>query len=125
MCTETSESSQFKYEREILKVLLDDISDRNHANFERKLKRRLRAKRLGPFDVDRVETLRILRRETVLEIDKGRDSSFYNGLSGRTAKLEDWDTHGLCHHLGQRYPEVSIDTLQWFVGWAIYWNYLR
>ena len=31
MCTETSESSQFKYEREILKVLLDDISERRYS----------------------------------------------------------------------------------------------
>ncbi len=123
--SKTADAHQASYEREVLKVLLDEFTDAQRLERPRKLKRRLREKGLGPFDVNRVEKLQVLKDELILEIDKDRSSSFFTERLGRAAHLEDWNVDGLCHHLSQEHPTVSMESIRWFVPWALYQYYLR
>ena len=125
MTSDPSDTSTSTYEQEVLAALMDEWSEEQRARCERNAKRRLREKNLGPFDIERVEMLRALKKETRAEIDKHRLSPFYNGGSGRLAHSDDWDSDGLCHHLLARYPKVPAATMRWFVSWAIYHDYLR
>ena len=113
------------YEREVLAVLGYEFSEADRAACERKVKRRLREKALGPFDTNRIAVLRRLKEEVRLEIDSHRASAFFQGGEGRYTRPDHWDMEALCRHLGARYPEVSEEAVRWFVPWAIYIYYLR
>lgn len=59
------------YDDEVLSVLAFEFSVKHHADSERKLKRRLREKRLGAYDEDRIARIRAFKDDLRMELGKG------------------------------------------------------
>ena len=114
-----------EYDREILKSLLEEYSPDQRLEVERRLKRRLRQKKLGPLNTDRLATLQALKDDVMHEFSGLESSEFHTGVKGPTAHPNDWDLDGLCLFLERRHPHVTSDVVHWFVSWSLYRHYLR
>ena len=64
------------YDNEVLGSVAYEFTASDRAESERKIKRRLRDKKLGPFDQERVERLRALKVDVKREIDQTSKSQF-------------------------------------------------
>lgn len=95
------------YEEEVLSVLAFEFSVKGHAVSERKLKRRLREKKLGPYDEKRISIIRDLKDDLQAELGKGDRSKFCTYSGGKYADMSDWDLGGLLGHMEKRHPGVS------------------
>ena len=125
MDSEHIDEAAVRYDREVLKVLTYEFDEADRADCERKLKRRLREKALGPFDPNRIALLRRFKDELRHELDYRRTSTFFLGGKGRVSRPEHWDQEGLDRHFEARFPEVSPEVIQWLVPWGIYIYWLR
>jgi hypothetical protein len=113
------------YEDEVLSVLAFEFSVKDHADSERKLKRRLREKRLGPYDEKRISSIRGFKDDLQVELAKYNKSKFYTGPSGKYSDMSDWDVNGLLSHLKKKHSEVPESAIESFLPYAIYIYYLR
>ena len=113
------------YVEEVLAVLQYEFRPEQRATSERKLKRRLREKKLGPYDQAVIDAVRAFKYDVQAEIGYPVDSCFHTGSKGRFAAMDDWDVDGLRKHFRSRHPDVPGDEIDWFVPWAIYLYYLR
>ena len=112
-------------ESEALHILAMEFSFSDRAESERKIKRRLRDKKLGPYDQDRVNVLRAFKDDVQQELDKPKDSRFYNGPSGKYVDPQDWDFAALWAELEKRHPKVSPSVIGEFLPYAIFLYYLK
>ena len=106
-------------------ILAYEIAGEPPALAERKIKRKLRAKELGPYDQERVSVLRRLRDALKSEIRLYRKSNYYRGPTGATASLEDYDFDGLVDNFSRAFPEVSKADMRGNVNFSLYLFYLR
>ena len=113
------------YEDEVLSVLAFEFSVKAHADSERKLKRRLREKKLGSYDQERISSIREFKDDLQIELGKHNRSKFYTGPNGKYSDMSDWDVNGLLSHLKKKHPEVSASAIESFLPYAIYIYYLR
>ena len=113
------------YEDEVLSVLAFEFSVKDHAESERKLKRRLREKGLGSFDGKRISGIRKLKDDIQAELEKAKTSKFFAGSTGKYSNRNDWDVDGLLSHLKKNHPDVSEAAIDSFLPYAIYIYYLR
>lgn len=119
------------YDRAVLDVLLyesaahDESGAADRVESERKIERRLRDKRLGPYEQERIDALRALVEDVTQELSRSTGSSFYARSHGKYADMQDWDFDRLLEHLAKRHPKVSKPTMRSFLPLAIYWCYLR
>jgi hypothetical protein len=110
------------YEEEVLAVL---VFESRHKDSERKLRRRLREKKLGPYEQDRIDALRAFKNDVARELGKLARSKFYAGLHGTHADLEDWDRVGLLRYMKERHSKVSHTVIGAFLPYAIFLYYLK
>ena len=85
------------YEGEVLAVLAFEFDFSDRAESERKIKRHLRDKKLGPYDQDRIDILRRFKDDLRKELGKCNRSQFYTGFHGKYADMLDWDFGALLH----------------------------
>jgi hypothetical protein len=113
------------YESEVLDVLAYEFSFDSRAEYEDKIKRRLREKNLGPYDQKRIEFLRRFKDEVQSEIGKFSQSSYYMKRLGKYAKLKDFDVKRSTRDMASRYPEIPRPAIKSFIPYAVYLYYLR
>lgn len=117
------EPSETTADSVVLSVLIYEFSDR--ADSERKIRRRLRYHKLGPYDQQRVDLLRRLREETLDEIMRLSASRYYTGSHGEYAAVEDFDFERMAGDLARAYPDVPEPEIRAFVPYAIVTYYVR
>lgn len=113
------------YEGEALSILAFEFSQSDHAESERKIKRRLRDKKLGSYDQARIDRIRAFKDDVQRELRKANRSAYYAGPHGNYADDHDWDFDRLKQHFVNLHPEVPETAIGRFLPYAIYLYYLR
>jgi hypothetical protein len=113
------------FESEALSILAFEFDVSDHAESERKLKRRLRDKKLGPFDATRLGHLRALKDDIRAELGKWQRSKFYKPSGRGSADPADWKFEALVRHFARRHPHVAAKAISGFLPYATYLYYLR
>jgi hypothetical protein len=113
------------YEGEVLAVLAFELGSSKHADSERKIRRRLREKKLGPYRQARIDAIRAFKNDVGRELGKFGKSKFHTGPHQTYADMQDWDLEGLERHMRKRHPEVSKAAIGAFLPYAIFLYYLR
>jgi len=113
------------YEGEVLAVLAFEFSLDDRAESDRKIKRRLREKKLGKFETQRIEALRAFQSDLLRELSSPLVSPFYRGSAGPFSDMGDWSVDELVEGMVGRHPGVPRDAISGFMAYAIYLYYLR
>ena len=113
------------FESEVLGIVAFEFGTSRRSESDRKIRRRLRDKKLGPFDPTRVERLRTLKDDIQAELAKHLESQFYKSQGGRSMDLGDWRIDDLHRYFVRRHQEVAPDEIARFLPYAIYLYYLR
>ncbi|WP_020585823.1 hypothetical protein [Desulfobacter curvatus] len=113
------------YEDEVLVGLAYEFSVSDHEESERKIKRRLREKKLGPYDQEKIDVIRKFKNNVQKELGKFNKSKFYAGAHGKYADMQDWDFDALLQYMIKKHPDVSKVAIGNFLPFAIYLYYLR
>lgn len=113
------------YDTELLDVLAYEFSFDSRAEYEEKVKCRLREKNLGPYDRQRIDILRRFKDEVQSEIGKFSQSSYYTKRLGKYALQKDFDVKRLTRDMASRYPEITRPAIKFFIPYAVYLYYLR
>jgi hypothetical protein len=113
------------FEFEALSALAYEWDYTDQSEIERKIKRRLIAKKLGPYDQSRVDTLRTFKNDVQTEINPYGKSKFYLGAKSSFAAMADWNLKALITHFQERHPTIPNDTIERFIPFAIFVYYLK
>jgi hypothetical protein len=113
------------YESEALSVLASESAADDPARANAEIKRRLRDKKLGPYERSRVEALRAFKMALADEIHRGSSSSYFTGSHGLYASPEDFDHARLARDFTERYPGISHEAVAAFIPIAVYYYHLR
>ena len=112
------------YEDAVLTILAREFSVADIKESEAKIKRKLRTKKLGQYDSQRVTRLRCLKDavQTETKCDK---SKYYSKLAGEFANMKDFDTLRMTKDFAAAFPEVPKQSIHEFVEYLIYLHYIR
>jgi hypothetical protein len=113
------------YESEALSVLASESAADDPGKANAEIKRRLRDKKLGPYERSRIEVLRAFKTALADEIHRGSSSSYFTGSHGLYASPEDFDHARLARDFTERYPGISHEAVAAFIPIAVYCYYLR
>jgi hypothetical protein len=106
-------------------ILAYEFDGEDLADAEKKIRRKLRSAKLGPYDQRRVDYLRALKNELRAEITLFGRSKYFRGASGAVAAIADFDVDRLTGDFWKKYPQVSREDMGGIVGFAMYIDYLR
>jgi len=113
------------YEDAVLTILAREFSATDIKETEAKIKRKLRAKKIGEYDHQRVDRLRRLKDAVQTEVNKCRESNYYSKLAGEFADMKDFDTLRMTENFAAAFPEVPKQSIHEFVEYFIYLHYIR
>ena len=113
------------YEDAVLTILAREFSSTDIKETKAKIKRKLRAKKIGEYDHQRVDRLRRLKDAVQTEISKCRKSTYYSKLAGEFADMKDFDTLRMTEDFAAAFPEVPKQSIHEFVEYFIYLHYIR
>jgi hypothetical protein len=113
------------YESEVLSVIACEFSSADQMESERKLKRRLREKRLGPYDQERIAALRAFKEDVQRELAQDDRSAYFTGRHGRYVDMQDWDVAKIAQVMKARHPGVPETEIKGFLPYAILLYYLK
>jgi|SRR5678815_3502877 hypothetical protein len=113
------------YEDAVLTILAREFSVADIKESEAKIKRKLRTKKLGQYDSQRVTRLRCLKDAVQTEITKCDKSKYYSKLAGEFANMKDFDTLRMTKDFAAAFPEVPKQSIHEFVEYLIYLHYIR
>jgi len=113
------------YENEALSVLAYEFPFSDKAEAERKIKQRLRRKKFGGYDAERIEVLRQLKNELQEEIGKFEKSRFFTEFHGKYSDMRDFDVARLTAEMVERFPQVPKEEIENFVPFCVFLYYLR
>jgi len=113
------------YDDAVLTNLAWEFSFTDIKETEAKIKRKLRAKKLGKYDQQRVDRLRRLKDAVETEVKKCDKSKYYSKLAGEFADMKDFDTLRMTEDFATAFPEVPKQSIHEFVEYFIYLHYIR
>src|SRR4029453_10302832 len=113
------------YDDAVLTNLAWEFSFTDIKETEAKIKRKLRAKKLGKYDQQRVDRLRRLKDAVETEVKKCDKSKYYSKLAGEFADMKDFDTLRMAEDFVTVFPEVPKQSIHEFVEYFIYLHYIR
>ena len=113
------------FESEALSVLAYEFPFSDKAEAERKIKQRLRRKKLGPYDAERIEILRRLKNELQQEIGKFEKSRFFTEFHNKYADMRDFDVPRLTAEMTEHFPQIPKKEIEHFVPFCVFLYYLR
>ena len=121
----TAAKNLTNYEDAVLAVLAFEFPSTDKEITEAKIRRKLRLKKIGKYDQERVDRLRSLKDDLQIEIGKRNKSRYYLGSDGQFADLKDFDISRMTTDFVTAFPEVPKQSITEFVGYAIYLYYIR
>lgn len=114
------------YENEALGVLLYEFPHTDPAETDAVIARRLKRKKLGPFDPARVADLRALKDELQAEIHLAEGSRYYTGRHDAVySDMKDFDLGRLADVMAARHPGIPRSEIDGFVPFCVLTYYLR
>jgi hypothetical protein len=119
-------SAKAAHDDEVLAVLAYEFLSVDHPEVaDRKIKRRLREKRLGVYQPERVEAIRRFKNALQAELQQGPASAYYTEAHGQYSDPADFDQLRLIDEYAAAHPAVSKASIAGFVPFAVYLYYLR
>lgn len=113
-------------DREILSVVTYEWEWSDKEKNEEKISERLKRMKLGHLPEDRLQLLRKLRKETEKEINRHDCSDFWAGRHDKKyAHIDDFDKGKMKDYFLEKYPDVSSEVMEHFMGFAVFNYYLR
>ena len=91
---------------------------------EKKIRRRLKYHKLGPYNQVRVDAIRQLKNELLREISSYATSVYHTSSASGYADLKDFNLEQMTSDYGKRH-DVSKDELRAMINFAVYLFYLR
>lgn len=114
------------YEEAVLSVLLWEFSFDDKRETETKIKRKLRRKKLGKYDQERVVLLRRFKDAVQAEAHKRRNSKYHTGRShGEFADIKDFDLVTMKREMASAFPGIHRQSVEQFIEYGIYLYYIR
>ena len=120
-----------RYEDVALGVLVYEFDFDDPAEADRKIKRRLRDKKLGPYDAARIARLRRFKDAVQKEVHRFDKSRYYLGArgpvcpQGRYADLKDFDRARMVRDYAKQFRGIPRSSIVWFVDFAVFSYYVR
>jgi hypothetical protein len=112
------------YESEALSLLAYEFPFTDNTETDRKIKGRLKRKKLGPFDAERIAPLRRLKDDLQEEIGKFAKSRYFTEPHGEYADIRDFDVLRLTTDMSERYPQIPRIEIESFVPFCVLVYYL-
>jgi len=113
------------YEDAVLAILAREFSLTEIKATEAKIKRKLREKKIGKYDEQRVNRLRLLKDAVQTEINKCHQSKYSSKQAGESASMKDFDTPRMTEDFAAAFPEVPKQSILEFVEYFLYLHYIR
>lgn len=92
---------------------------------ERKIKKRLRYHRAGPYDQERVEYIRKLRIDLYLEFAAPVKSKYYSKTDSEYSSPDDFNIDMMTEDYSRIYNRIDEDDMRQMILFAEYLYYLR
>ena len=105
-------------------MLAYEFPSSDRAETDRKIKGRLRRKKLGAFDPERIALLRHLKNDLQEEIGKFAKSGYFTEPHGEYADIRDYDVPRLITDMSERYPQIPKIEIESFVPFCVLVYYL-
>jgi hypothetical protein len=112
------------YESEALDALAYEFPFSNKAEAETKIQGRLKRKKLGKYDPERINLLRRLKDELQQEISKGEKSAWFTCRHDKYVDMRDFNIDQLTKTMIERYPQVPKKEIEHFVPFCVFLYYL-
>jgi len=112
------------YESEALSLLAYEFPFTDSTETDRKIKGRLKRKKLGAFDPERIALLRRLKNELQEEIGKFAKSRYFTEPHEEYADIRDFDVPRLTTDMSERYPQIPKIEIESFVPFCVLVYYL-
>jgi len=119
------EAEEANYEDAALSALAYEFSFTDHRGSETKIKRKLRAKKLGKYEQERIDLLRRFKGEVQAEISRRQKSKYYTRSHGEFAGMKDFDRERMAKDFAAAYPSIPERSVARFIDFAVYIYYLR
>jgi hypothetical protein len=113
------------YESEVLGILAYEFPFSKKEEAENKIKKRLKSKKLGPYDPKRISVLRLLKDNLQQEVSKHEKSRYFTSYHGKYADMQDFDVPQLTKDFVARHPQIPKEEVENFVTFSIFLYYLR
>ncbi len=113
------------YEEAVLSILAYEFPSDDKREAEAKIKRKLRSKKLGRYDQERIDLLRRFKEAVQTEISKWQKSKYYAASHGEFADMKDFDRGQMADEFAAEFPTIPRQTIARFVEFAVYLYYLR
>ena len=112
------------YEIEALDALAYEFPCSNKTEAETKIQGRLKRKKLGKYDPERINLLRRLKDELQQEISKGEKSAWFTCRHDKYVDMRDFYIDQLTKTMIERYPKVPKKEIEHFVPFCVFLYYL-
>lgn len=109
----------------VLDALIYEFPFSKKEATEKLIRGRLKRKKLGPFDLQRVALLRRLKDELQQQVNVYGKSKYYRRRAGKYAEYQDYDIPRLTVDTQRLFPEVSKEVIEWFVPFCVLTYYMR
>lgn len=114
------------YENEALGVLVYEFPFTDPAETDAVITRRLKRKKLGPFDPARIAGLRALKDDLQAEIHLAEGSRYFTGRHDAVySDMKDFDLAALSGAMAAKYPAIPAAEIAGFVPFCVLTYYLR
>jgi hypothetical protein len=118
-------SKEANYEDAALSVLAYEFPFTDKRESETKIKRKLRAKKLGKYEQERIDLLRRFKDEVQAEISQWQKSKYYTHSHGEFADMKDYDRERMAKDFAAAYHSIPERSIAQFIDFAVYLYYLR
>ena len=105
--------------------LIHEYNESKQKEVEKKIKRRLKYHKLGPYDQERVDYIRQLKNTIWTEIRLQKNSRYFKKTPSVYAEIEDFDIKQMLADYKKDYDKLSARDLRAMIGWAVHWYHTR
>ena len=100
-----------------------DFAKKNET--EKKIKRRLKYYKLGDYNQERVDYLRLLKNVLFSEISSGTKSKYFHKSKSNYADLNDFDLVRMRQDYINKYDKIDRNDMDGLINFAIYLYHMR
>lgn len=109
----------------VLWVLGYEFPTCDRQESERKIRQRLRYRKLGAYNQQRVDRLRLFKDAIQQEVHRGEKSRYYTGSHGKFTDMQDFDRESMRRDYGKQFPKIPRRAIRWFVEFAVFTYHVR
>lgn len=116
------------YDGEVLGILAGEFPSSPRAEADRKIRRTLRAKKLGEYDAARIDMLRRFKDTVQAEVHRFTASAYYVATGDPLsdyAEMEDFDRERMAQDYASAFPSIAPALVAQFVDLCVFLCHVR